>query len=113
MVELAAAHRPVEEVLEAAGQRSRVLRGAEQHRIRLGDLPAQSRRGRRQQVAVMIGVERRQLGQAVIQDRRTWLGAIAAAVASAAVLVEPLLVLPDTSKIRACPLTTLLLRPTR
>src|ERR1700722_19734611 len=73
-VELAAAHRPVEEVLEAAWQRSRVLRGAEQHRIRLCDLPAQLRGGRRQQVAVMIGVERRQLGQAVIQDRRSLAG---------------------------------------
>src|ERR1700722_13171919 len=51
-VELAAADRPVEEVLEAAWQRSRVLRGAEQHRVGLADLLAQPGRGGRQQLAV-------------------------------------------------------------
>ncbi len=70
LVELAAADRPVEQVLEAARQRARVLRGAEQHRVCRLDLPPQLRDGFRHDLAVVIGVERGQAGEALVEHRR-------------------------------------------
>ena len=66
-VHFAAADRPVEQVLEAAGQGARVLGGAEHHRVGLRDLLPQCARGRRQGLAVVVRIERGQAGEALVQ----------------------------------------------
>ena len=58
-VELAAADRPVQQVLEAARQRARVLGRADHHRVVAAISPAARRPGRHR-LAVVVGVERGQ-----------------------------------------------------
>ena len=88
-VHLTAAHRPVEQVLQATGKAPHVFRRAKQHRVCRRDLPPQFGRSRRAALTVVVGVERRQASQPLIRNRRHLPGRPERAVASAAVSVEP------------------------
>lgn len=99
-VEIAVAHRPVEQVLEAARQVAGVLWRREQHGSRFGELPAQPGDRRMEGLVLLVRIEGGELREPVIEDGSDAVGGLVARAAQCCGVDEPVRVLPVTSRIR-------------